>query len=110
MGGAQILILTVVVLFSALNIMGVKWSGQVQTWLTGFKLLTILAFIVLGLTIGNGDWGHFSQKTTRWSPETPLPAQFALSLFWVYVGYSGWIAATYVADESKNRVARCRSP
>jgi APA family basic amino acid/polyamine antiporter len=31
--------------------------------------------------------------------ETSIPAQFAISLFWIYVGYSGWNAATYVAEE-----------
>jgi len=30
---------------------------------------------------------------------TPLIAQFAISLVWVYVAYSGWNAATYVAEE-----------
>ena len=28
-----------------------------------------------------------------------LPAQFFVSLIWVMVGYSGWNAATYVAEE-----------
>lgn len=101
-GGAQILILVIVVLFSALNIVGVKWSGHVQTWLTGFKIAIIAGFIILGLTAGAGDWANFSATTARWSPQTPLSAQFALSLFWVYVGYSGWNAATYVADEIKD--------
>jgi APA family basic amino acid/polyamine antiporter len=54
----------------------------------------------LGLTAGNGDWAHFSQPATRWT-STPLGAQFAISLFWIYVSYSGWNAATYVAEELK---------
>ena len=29
----------------------------------------------------------------------PVAAQFAISLFWIYVCYSGWNAATYVAEE-----------
>ncbi len=33
---------------------------------------------------------------------TPLPAQFAISLFWIYVAYSGWNAATYVAEELRH--------
>lgn len=31
----------------------------------------------------------------------PVAAQFAISLFWIYVCYSGWNAATYVAEELK---------
>jgi APA family basic amino acid/polyamine antiporter len=30
-----------------------------------------------------------------------LPAQFVISLLWVMVAYSGWNAATYVAEELK---------
>lgn len=101
-GWAQTLVVAVVALFSALNIVGLKWSGQVQKWLTGLKIIIILGFIVLGFTIGDGNWEHFSQTTTRWNPQIPLSAQFVLSLFWVYVGYSGWNAVTYVADEVKD--------
>ena len=36
--------------------------------------------------------------TTRTST-TALPAQFVISLLWVMVAYSGWNAATYVAEE-----------
>jgi APA family basic amino acid/polyamine antiporter len=31
-----------------------------------------------------------------------LAAQFAVSLFWIYVAYSGWNAATYVAEELRH--------
>ena len=41
--------------------------------------------------------------------DTPIPQQFAISLFWIYVSYSGWNAATYVAEEIRNPAARCRS-
>ena len=37
-------------------------------------------------------------NATRTS-STPLTAQFAISLVWIYVAYSGWNAATYVAEE-----------
>ena len=40
--------------------------------------------------------------TTARTSTTSLPAQFAISLFWIYVAYSGWNAATYVAEELKH--------
>ena len=49
---------------------------------------------------GSGDWSHFGQKAVR-TVDTSLPQQFAISLFWIYVSYSGWNAATYVAEEIK---------
>jgi len=39
--------------------------------------------------------------STERTSTTPLAAQFVISLFWIYVAYSGWNAATYVAEELK---------
>jgi APA family basic amino acid/polyamine antiporter len=101
-GGPQIFGVVLVAVFTALNIVGLRWSAQVQNFLTGTKLVVIVSFIVLGLTVGKGDWGNFSQVIPRGDPSTSVSAQFALSLFWIYVSYSGWNAATYVAEELKN--------
>jgi APA family basic amino acid/polyamine antiporter len=68
--------------------------------LTATKVLVLVAFIGLGFLIGTGNWDHFSMPAVRTSA-TPLAAQFAISLFWIYVSYSGWNAATYVAEELK---------
>jgi basic amino acid/polyamine antiporter, APA family len=58
----------------------------------------LLAFIVLGFTIGDGNASHFAASATR-TVSTSLPGQFALSLVFVFFAYSGWNAATYVAEE-----------
>jgi APA family basic amino acid/polyamine antiporter len=60
-----------------------------------------VGFIVLAFAIGKGDWHNFATPAVRWT-STPLPEQFAFSLFWIYVAYSGWNAATYVAEEIQN--------
>ena len=62
------------------------------------KVLVIAAFVLLGLSVGQGSWDHFSGAAARTST-SPLMEQFAVSLFWVMFGYSGWNAATYVAEE-----------
>jgi APA family basic amino acid/polyamine antiporter len=49
---------------------------------------------------GTGNWGNFSVPAVR-NVETTLTAQFAISLFWIYLSYSGWNAATYIAEELK---------
>jgi len=99
-GGAQLTASLLVLLFTALNCFGVARVARIQIALTGIKLVVILAFIVLAFTIGRGDWHNFSLPAVRWST-TPLAEQFAFSLFWIYVAYSGWNAATYVAEEIK---------
>jgi APA family basic amino acid/polyamine antiporter len=61
----------------------------------------LTAFIVLGFWTGKGSWQHFSMNAAR-DVSTSIPAQFAISLFWIYVAYSGWNAATYVAEELRH--------
>jgi APA family basic amino acid/polyamine antiporter len=98
LGGAQLVACGLVAVFTVLNVFGVQRVARVQNVLTGAKVLVLLAFIALGFTVGGGSTGNFSLTTARDS-DTPLFAQFAISLVWVYVAYSGWNAATYVAEE-----------
>jgi APA family basic amino acid/polyamine antiporter len=98
LGGAQAVACGLVAIFTVLNILGVQRVARVQNVLTGAKVLVLLTFIVLGFTIGDGSTSHFATTAAR-DVATPLIAQFAISLVWVYVAYSGWNAATYVAEE-----------
>lgn len=97
-GGAQITSCLLVGFFTALNCFGVKRVARVQNTLTSIKVLVIVAFIFLGFVAGKGSWEHFSMVAQR-TTTTPLPSQFAISLFFIYTAYSGWNAATYVAEE-----------
>ncbi|HLJ17630.1 MAG TPA: amino acid permease [Bryobacteraceae bacterium] len=97
-GGAQTVACSLVAIFTILNCVGVKATSRVQNFLTATKLLVIVSFIALGFLIGTGNWHNFSIPAHRTSA-TPLAAQFAISLFYIYMSYSGWNAATYVAEE-----------
>lgn len=97
-GGAQAAACALIGFFTLLNLFGVKRVSRVQNVLTSIKVLVLVAFIVLGFTAGTGNWGNFSQDAVRTS-SNPLYAQFGISLFFIYVAYSGWNAATYVAEE-----------
>jgi len=101
LGGAQGVACGLVAVFTVLNILGVQRVARVQNVLTSAKVLVLLAFIGLGFTLGDGNTSHFAATAAR-SVTTPLFAQFALSLVWVYVAYSGWNAATYVAEELRH--------
>ena len=101
LGGAQLVAAAVVGVFTAINLVGVSQVARLQNVLTATKLVVIGAFIVLGFTVGAGDWAHFSQPAVRTS-SSPLPAQFAISLIFVFYGYSGWNAAAYVAEEIRD--------
>ena len=97
-GPTQALAAGLVLLLTMLNTVGIVLVARVQNVLTLIKVIVIAAFVLLGLTVGAGSWDHFSAAAARTST-APLMEQFAVSLFWVMFGYSGWNAATYVAEE-----------
>ena len=98
LGGTQALAAGLILTLTLLNCVSVVLVARVQNVLTMIKVVVIAAFVVLGVLAGQGSWDHFSGVAARTST-SPLLQQFAVSLFWVMFGYSGWNAATYVAEE-----------
>src|SRR5580698_1844409 len=101
LGGAQMVACALVLMFTVLNCLGVRRVAQIQNVLTAAKVLTLVGFIVLAFSIGHGSWANLSMSATR-TASTKIPEQFVLSLFWIYVAYGGWNAATYVAEELRH--------
>jgi APA family basic amino acid/polyamine antiporter len=101
LGGAQGLACVLIALFTVLNVVGVQRAARVQNFLTALKVVVVVSFIVFGLLAGHGDAANFSRSAIRESVN-PLPEQFAISLFFVFFAYSGWNAATYVAEELRH--------
>lgn len=97
-GLPQLLACSIIVLFAILNALGVRRAAGVQNVLTAIKVAVILAFIVAGFAFGDGSWGNLSLTAVRTS-SSPVVLQFFVSLLFIYFGYSGWNAATYVAEE-----------
>jgi APA family basic amino acid/polyamine antiporter len=97
-GGTQALAAGLVVLLTLLNCVRVALVASVQNVLTTIKVIVIGSFVLLGLFVGQGSWDNLAQAAARTSTAS-LPEQFAVSLFYVMFGYSGWNAATYVAEE-----------
>jgi APA family basic amino acid/polyamine antiporter len=98
LGAGQMTASALIAAFTILNCLGVGRTAKVQNVLTTTKLVVIVGFVVFGFAVGTGDWKHFSEHAVRTST-VALPTQFMISLLWVMVGYSGWNAATYVAEE-----------
>jgi basic amino acid/polyamine antiporter, APA family len=97
-GPEQLIASALVAIFSLLNFFGIRRVALLQSTMTVLKVGLLLAFVLGGFWLGRGDWHHFSQVATRWTTNS-VRRQFAVSLFWIYVAYSGWNAATYVAEE-----------
>src|SRR6185503_3114545 len=97
-GWGQVVASLLIAAFTVLNCFGVKLVARVQNVLTTAKIIVIAGFVVIGFIAGTGSWSHFSEPAVRTSTVS-LPTQFIVSLIWVMFGYSGWNAATYVAEE-----------
>jgi APA family basic amino acid/polyamine antiporter len=98
LGPGQLVASLLIAAFTTLNCFGIGRTAKVQNVLTSTKLIVLVAFLVLGFGFGAGSWSHFSEPAVRTSTSS-LPTQFVVSLLWVMFGYSGWNAATYVAEE-----------
>ncbi len=101
LGSGQILAVGVIALFGVVNILGLKLSANLQTLLTSLKLVVLTVFLGLAFSVGRGNWHNFSLTTQRTSSPN-LVLQFAVSLTFVMFAYSGWNAATYVAEEIRD--------
>jgi APA family basic amino acid/polyamine antiporter len=86
--------------FAVVNIVGVRFAAKIQNLLTGLKVGVLGAFLVLAFLVGKGSVAHFSETAIRTSHHS-LAGQCAVSLIFVMFAYSGWNAATYVAEEMK---------
>ena len=98
LGRGQLLACGLIAAFTLLNCFGLGRVAKVQNVLTSTKLVVISGLVIAGFAAGTGSWGHFSQAAVRTSTVS-LPAQVVVSLLYVMFGYSGWNAATYVAEE-----------
>ncbi len=90
--------ISVIWTLSAIHLHG---AGRVvHNVLAGLKVSALAAFIALGLTLGRGTFGHLSS-----SHELAVPgANWLLALIPVMFSYSGWNAATYVAEEIRDPI------
>jgi basic amino acid/polyamine antiporter, APA family len=98
LGNGQLLAVGVIIVFAVVNILGLGLAANLQNLLTLLKIGVLSAFLSLAFIVGRGNWHHFIQPTVRVSTHD-IALQFAVSLTFVMFAYSGWNAATYVAEE-----------
>jgi len=85
-----------IVALTLIHVRGLGPGRLVQNLLAGLKVTAILLIIALGFTIGHGD----AANLTSGGPVTPVP--WLLALVPVMFSYSGWNAASYVAEEVRD--------
>ncbi len=97
-GSAEAVACSLIIAMTLVNLLDLKVVAGLQNLFTSFKIGVLLLLCVAGFLAGTGDWGHFSMNAVRTSTSS-IWAQFAVSLCFIYTAYSGWNAATYVAEE-----------
>jgi len=79
-----------------IHIRGLGPGRIVQNILAGLKVGALTLFVAIGLGVGRGNFAHLA--------EVPAAASFNLPLAFIVVmfAYSGWNAASYVAEEIRD--------
>jgi APA family basic amino acid/polyamine antiporter len=82
-----------------LSLVHLHVSGRfVHNVLAAVKVVAIGGFIILGLSIGHGSFGYVASA----HPTTQPATGWLLSLIPIMFAYSGWNAATFVAEVIRN--------
>jgi APA family basic amino acid/polyamine antiporter len=86
-----------VVLMAAVHVRGLGPGRAVGNVLTAMKVTAFVLFIAFGFAIGTGSAANFAGGS-----EPVRPASWLLALVPVMFTYTGWNAATYVAEEIRD--------
>jgi APA family basic amino acid/polyamine antiporter len=111
----QIIAVTVIVIFTTLNCLSIRLTGQIATALTGVKIALIL-FVGLGafLFVSGGTFANFSLANVGGtcegvadavrigSAEYTFLAGFGAAMLGALWGYDGWDNLSFVAGEVKD--------
>ncbi|NBS72090.1 MAG: amino acid permease [Betaproteobacteria bacterium] len=88
---------TIVILLTAINVLGVNASARLQMFLTVFEVLGLVAVIVAGFVVPT----HPTADSTPFFSSTPPLAMLGLALVFVLLTFGGWNESAYVSAELK---------
>jgi APA family basic amino acid/polyamine antiporter len=91
--------LSAIALQTLVNIFGVRRGALLQNLATWMKFGAIALFVVLGLAVGKGSWGHFSTPLPVSGGTPSLLAGIGVALIAVFWAFDGWVYITWVAGE-----------
>ena len=97
----QIVAVTIIIILSVFNFIGVGLGKSIQNILTVLKIGAISIFVILGLTIGKGKPIDFVLNPTNLSLGQ-LIFGFSIALIAVFWAFDGWNNINYIAEEIKN--------
>jgi basic amino acid/polyamine antiporter, APA family len=90
--------LCVIVGLALIHMRGLGPGRVVQNALAGTKVVALALFVVVGLAVGRGSLANFSPAASVPPGAFNWPLAFIIVMF----AYSGWNAASYVAEEIRD--------
>jgi len=94
---AKAVAVSVILLFTVVNLLSVRWASRAQNLVCGLSLLTMILMLGAGFLWGTGNWGHFHAR----SDSASVGDLFGPAMISVFFTYSGWFVSAYVASEMK---------
>jgi APA family basic amino acid/polyamine antiporter len=101
-GGERWLAIGVVWTLVIVSIGGLRLSARVLGIITGFKLLALVAVVIVAFAAGTGSWSHFQPVLGRQASTVPLGEAMALGLVSVFFSFGGFWEASRMAGEVRN--------
>jgi basic amino acid/polyamine antiporter, APA family len=97
----KLIAVTMIVVVTAVNVLGTRVSANLQNWTTATKALGILLMSIVLLWLGRGFHGS---AAAMWSThyKVSLASGFGLAMLGVLWAYEGWQFVTYNAGEVLN--------
>ena len=88
------------------NVVGLRRGAVLQNAATWAKFAAMAVFVVLGLSIGKGNWHNFATTVpgglSLGLTSGQLLSAFGVALIAVFWAYDGWVYITWVSGEVKD--------
>ena len=84
------------------NMAGLRLSVRTLNLLTAFKVVSLVAVVVLALVSSGGSWSHFVPFAARRDGSLPLVQALGLGLTGAFYSFGGFWEASRVAGEIRN--------
>lgn len=103
---AHLVGLILIAVLTYVNVVGLRWGALLQNLSTWAKFTAMAAFVLLGFTIGKGNWSHFHAQVpgglTMGLTSSQFISAMGVGLIAVFWAYDGWVYITWVAGEVKD--------
>ena len=96
--GIRLVAIAAILLLSAINYLGVKQGGTLQTIFTLAKVIAIVAILILVVVLGSGR----TATTQAAAGQEISIGNFALAIAAGLFAFGGWHMVTYTAEETRN--------